>query len=123
MGMISVGGVALPEPSEYEVNLADIDSENTTRNASGLLIREPIRQGIYKIAVGWEGLTRAQLQTITSAVAPAKLSVSFFDPTTGTSNITKNMYVGDRTGKLNVHMNESQRNNSRWDLSFNLIEY
>jgi len=123
MSMISVGGVTLPEPSEYEVSLADIDSENTTRNAKGVLIRDPVRQGVYKINIGWEGLTRAQLQTITTAVAPAKLSVSFFDPTTGTSNVTKSMYTGDRSGRLVKHLNESQRADSRWDLSFSLIEY
>ena len=123
MAMITVGGVSLPEPSEYQVSLSDIDSENTTRNAQGVLIREPIRQGIYKIAIGWEGLTRAQLQTVTAAVAAAKLSVSFFDPTTGTANVTKSMYVGDRAAGISVHMSESQRASSRWDLSFNLIEY
>ena len=123
MAMISIGGVALPGPSSYDVMLADIDSENTTRNAQGVLIRDRVRGGMYKINIGWSGLTPAQLRTITSAVASAKLSVSFFDATTETSNVTKQMYVGDRSASLVSHMDESQRQKSRWDLSFNLIEY
>ena len=123
MAMISIGGAALKDPSAYSVALQDVDSENTTRNAKGVLIRDRIRGGVYKISIGWEGLTRAQLQQITSAVSGVKLSVSFFDPTTGTTNVTRTMYVGDRSAELNTHMNESNRAISRWDLSFSLIEY
>jgi hypothetical protein len=123
MAMIAVGGVNLPEPSEYNVSLSDLDSENTTRNAKGVLIRDRVRAGVYKIDIGWEGLTRAQLQTITSAVSAAKLSVSFFDPTTGTANVTRTMYVGDRSGSLQSHLSEANRGASKWDLSFALVEY
>jgi len=123
MAMISIGGAGLPEPSDYTVSLSDMDSENTTRNTKGVLVRDRVRGGVYKIQIGWSGLTPAKLQQIASAVAPEKLSVSFFDPTTGTSNVSKEMYVGDRSAGLSAHMDESQRGNSRWDLSFNLIEY
>ena len=121
--MISIGGTALPNPTDYEVQLADLDSENTTRNAQGVLLRDRVRGGTYTISIGWEGLTQAQLRSITSAVAPAAVSVSFFDPTTGTANITRQMYAGNRRSRLSVHLNESRRAQSRWDLSFNLIEY
>ena len=123
MAMISIGGTALPSPTSYSVSLSDLDSENTTRNAQGVLIRDRVRAKVYKIDIGWEFLSPAQLQTITNAAAGVKLSVSFFDPTTGTANVTKTMYVGDRQAGLKSHMDENNRAVSGWDLSFALIEY
>jgi hypothetical protein len=123
MALISIGGAALPEPSSYAVSNSDMDSENTTRNAKGVLVRDRVRAKIYKIEVGWEGLTPARLKAITDAVAPAKVSVAFFDPTTGTASVTKQMYAGDRSARLNTHLSEPQRGKSRWDLSFSLVEF
>ncbi|MPW25943.1 hypothetical protein GC105_09085 [Alkalibaculum sp. M08DMB] len=120
MAMITIGGTALPNPSEYSVVLQDIDSENTKRSETARLSRERLRAGVYKIEIGWIGLTRAQLKLITDALKPAKVSVQFFDPTSA-SNPTAQMYAGDRTGKLNTYLQEGAQ--SYWDINFSLTEY
>jgi len=119
MAMIRIDGVDLPAPVEYSVSLQDLDSENTKRTETGVLQRDRIRAGVYKIQVKWR-VTKAQLKIITDALKPAKFSVTFFDPTTNT-NPTRQMYCGDRTADL--IKNSSNPDESVWDLSTSLIEY
>lgn len=121
MALITVGSTPLPDPVEYSVSLQDIDSENTRRTETGLLTRDRVRAGLYKIQATWK-VTKTQLKTITDAIAPAKFSVTFFDPTTGT-NPTKDMYSGDRTGNLILLKDPNSPGDSLWELSVALIEY
>jgi hypothetical protein len=117
--MIQINGVDLPAPVEYSVSLQDIDSENTRRTETGVLQRDRVRAGVYKIQVKWR-VTKTQLKTITDALKPAKFSVMFFDPTTST-NPTRSMYCGDRNADLLY--NEVNPDESLWELSTSLIEY
>lgn len=119
MALIKVGSTDLPAPVEYSVTLQDIDSDNTKRTETGLLQRDRVRAGVYKIQAKWI-VTKTQLKTITDAIAPAKFSITFFDPTTST-NPTKNMYCGDRSA--NLILNKSNPNESMWELSTSFIEY
>jgi len=119
MALIQINGVNLPPPVEYSVELYDIDSENTKRTETGVLQRDRVRAGVYKIQVKWK-VTKAQLKTITDALKPAKFSVMFFDPTTST-NPTKYMYCGDRSA--NLILNKNNPDDSLWELSTSLIEY
>lgn len=121
MAMITISSTELPAPSEYTVSLQDIDSENTRRTEAGVLTRDRVRGGIYKIQVIWK-VTKTQLKTITDAIAPAKFSVTFFDPTTSTSP-TRDMYCGDRVGKLMLLKDPENPGESLWELSTSLIEY
>lgn len=120
MALISIGGVELPGLYKYEVGKADIDSENTKRTETGLLVRDRVRAGVYKIEAGFR-VTTTQLKTITDAISPASFSVTFFDPTSS-ANVTKTMYAGDKKAEL-VHYNNSVPNNSLWELSVSLVEY
>ena len=117
MALITIGTTPLPDPAEYSVTLQDIDSENTRRTEAGVLTRDRVRAGVYKIQATWK-VNKTDLKKITDAVSPAKFSVTFFDPTTS-SNPTKDMYVGDRTANL-IHLESGQ---SLWELSLSLIEY
>lgn len=121
MALLTIGGVALPDPTEYKVTLQDLDSDNTTRSETGKLHRDRIRAGIYKIEVSWV-VTKAELKIITDAVAPARFSVSFFDPTKA-NYTTAQMYAGDRSGGLKVNANANVGNASIWSLSCSLTEY
>ena len=121
MALITIGSTPLPDPVEYTVSLQDIDSENTRRTETGLLTRDRVRGGVYKIQATWK-VTKTQLKTITDAIAPAKFSVSFFDPTTS-SNPTKDMYSGDRIGNLILLKDTGSSSESLWELSASLIEY
>jgi hypothetical protein len=117
MALITIGTTPLPDPAEYSVTLQDIDSENTRRTEAGVLTRDRVRAGVYKIQATWK-VNKTDLKKITDAVSPAKFSVTFFDPTTS-SNPTKDMYVGDRTANL-IHLESGQ---SLWELTLSLIEY
>lgn len=117
MALITIGSTTLPDPSEYSVSLQDIDSENTRRTEAGVLTRDRVRAGVYKIQATWK-VNKTDLKKITDAVSPAKFSVTFFDPTTS-SNPTKDMYVGDRMARL-IHLESGQ---SLWELTLSLIEY
>ena len=117
MALITIGTTPLPDPAEYSVTLQDIDSENTRRTEAGVLTRDRVRAGVYKIQATWK-VNKTGLKKITDAVSPAKFSVTFFDPTTST-NPTRPMYVGDRTARL-IHLESGQ---SFWELTLSLIEY
>lgn len=119
--IITIGSTELPAPVEYTVSLQDIDSENTRRTEAGILTRDRVRGGVYKIQVAWK-VTKTQLKTITDAISPAQFSVTFFDPTTSTDP-TKYMYSGDRTGKLILLKDPNNPGESLWELSTSLIEY
>lgn len=121
MAMISINGVDLPTPTEYSVALQDIDSDNTRRTEAGILTRDRVRAGVYKIEVAWK-ITKAQLKTITDAISPAKFSVTFFDPTTSSTS-TKDMYCGDRGGKMMNCFNPAIPGENMWEFSTSLIEY
>ena len=97
--------------------MQDIDSENTRRTEAGILTRDRVRAGVYKIQATWK-VNKTELKTITDAVKPAQFAVTFFDPTTST-NPTRPMYVGDRTANL-LYLESGQ---SLWELTLSLIEY
>jgi len=120
MALIQINGVNLPPPVEYSVELYDIDSENTKRTETGVLQRDRVRQGVYKMQVKWL-IKKSQLRIITDALKPAKFKVTFFDPTT-LEMPTREMYCGDRKANL-VKYNGSSPDDSWWELSTSLIEY
>lgn len=118
MAMITIDGVDLPSPSSFKLPRFDMDSGDTNRNELGVLQRDRIRQGIYKIELEFKGINSSNLYLIESAIEPAELNVTFPTPT---GKQTKKMYAGDR----NVEMVKYDDNPDliRWNLSFNLVEY
>lgn len=123
MALIEIGGVQMPNPSTYKVTRSDLDSENTKRTEVGLLQRDRVRAGIYKIELGWEALTPDELKLIVDAIVPEEVNISFFDPTTFTINKSAQMYAGTITSELVRKMKETAPDESYWSLAFNLTEY
>ena len=118
MAMITIDGVDLPSPSVFRIPRSDLDSSDTGRNELGVLQRDRIRQGIYKIELEWKGIDSSQLHLIESAIEPAELNVRFPTPT---GMQTKKMYAGDRNVEMVKYSDDF--NKIRWNISFNLIEY
>ncbi|HZJ99462.1 MAG TPA: DUF6711 family protein [Tissierellaceae bacterium] len=116
--MININGVRLPDPSVYNIPLSDLDSESTGRNEKGVLHRDRLRQGIYKIELEWWAIDNSKVQTILSAVQPDNFSVRFIDHV---GYKTKTMYAGDKNVEMVRYM--SDRNKMAWNVSFNLIEF
>src|SRR5690554_1217739 len=117
MAMMKIGTKDLPAPSKYSVTLQDIDGESTRRTEAGTLIRDRVRAGVYKIQATWK-VKDSDLKTITDAIAPAKFSVTFYDPTTDTTP-QKEMQCGDRSAELKLHRDGE----SLWELTVTLTEY
>ena len=118
MAMITIDGVDLPSPSVFKIPRSDLDSSDTGRNELGVLQRDRIRQGIYKIELEWKGINSSELHLIESAIEPAELNVTFPTPT---GMQIKKMYAGDRNVEM-VSYNDDY-NKIIWNISFNLIEY
>lgn len=118
MAMISIDGVDLPAPSVLKIPRSDLDSSDTGRNELGILQRDRIRQGIYKIELEWKGITSSQLHLIESAIEPSEINVTFPTPT---GMKTKKMYAGDRNVEIVKYDKDFDK--IRWNISFNLIEY
>lgn len=118
MAILNIDGVDLPAPSSFKSPDFDLDSDDTNRNEEGVLQRDRVRQGIYKIELEWNGITSAQLATIKSALQPASFEVVF---PSENGYITKTMYAGDRNVEM-VKYNEDY-SEIRWNLSCNLTEY
>lgn len=118
MDIITIDGVTLPHPSSLKIGRSDLDSPDTTRNEEGYLQRDRIRQGVYKIELGFIAKTSSEITTIESAIQNAELMVTFPTPQ---GMQTKKMYVGDRSS--NIVLYNGGGDNIRWDMSFNLIEY
>ena len=119
MEIITIDGVVLPAPTSLSVSMSDLDSPDTTRNEQGVLQRDRVREGVYKVELEFNVKKGNEIQLIESAIKNAKLSVTFPD-TTG--RITKEMYVGDRSKNV-VLYNGGVSDEIRWDLRFNLVEY
>lgn len=118
MAMLILDGVTIhPDPSVYSLPEQDLDSENSGRNELGVMIRDRLRQGMYKIELEWFALTNSELKTILGAISKAEFNATFL---TEDGYVTKKMYAGDRGKSLIRYMGDT--NKMRWNLKFNLIE-
>ena len=92
--LITVDGVAWPEPSEYSANTSTI--VDSGRNVQGMVVGSVVRSGVSKIEVKWRYLTAQQWASV---IGPFDtnfyVSVRFFDQSSA-GYITKQMYVSDR---------------------------
>lgn len=118
MDIITIDGVPLPHPSSLKIGRSDLDSPDTTRNEEGFLQRDRVRQGVYKIELSFKAKTSSEIATLESAVQGASLNVTFPTPQ---GRQTKTMYAGDRS--IDVVLYNGGGDKTRWDMSFNLIEY
>lgn len=100
--LVTVAGVALPEPSTYTGNTSTL--VDSARNVDGKMIGSVIRDDVAKVELQWKYLTVAQWAAVNklfkqSAGGAFINSVTFFDQSAGTY-ITRQMYVGDRNAGL-----------------------
>lgn len=96
--LVTVGGVALPEPSTYRANTSTL--VDSGRNVQGQMIGSVIRDDVAKVELSWRYLTVEQWARIgklfkSSSGGGFIRSVTFFDQTEG-RYVTREMYVSDR---------------------------
>ena len=115
MQLIVIDGTPLPTPSEYKVQLSDLDSSGTGRTEDGVLIRERVRGGVAKISLRWDALSTADCAKVLNATAPDSMQVQYFFGEMRTAQ----MYAGDRTADLKA----AREGQAVWDVAVNLIEF
>lgn len=100
--LITVGGVPLPEPSEYGGNTSTV--VDSARNVGGYFIGSVVRDDVAKVEASWRFLTVEQWADINklfkrSVGGKFINTVTFFDQTTG-DYATRQLYVSDRSASM-----------------------
>ena len=116
MELVSFGTYTPPSPTKYSLDIQDIDSEDSGRGETGYMVRERVREGIYKLSLAFTNITSDDVLNIKEAISPALIRVVLFDG----DNVSANMYVGNRSLVLKSVDDEGI---CYWDMSFNLTEY
>ena len=115
MALISISGVALPTPSDFQVGYMDISKAE--RNANGLMIIERITTK-RKLSLAYSYASESQAAQILKAVAPTFYTVTYLDPLTNTMK-SGSFYSGDRNIGMVSYINGKPVYK---ELGFNLIE-
>lgn len=119
MAFLTIGGVEVAAPTKFNVNLQDLDSEDSGRNKlTGKMARARI--GTYaKIELEWNNLNKDECTAILNAISSTFFAVSYIDPKRGRR--TRNFYAGDISTE---GFNYDSSNDLVWykTVKFNLIE-
>ena len=92
--LVSVAGVALPEPSGYSATTATL--VDSARNVEGKVVGSVIRSDVAKVELKWRYLPVAQWAEILSLFTQSFYNqVTFFNQSTAKYE-TREMYVSDR---------------------------
>ena len=118
--LVTVAGVALPEPSEYRANTSTL--VDSARNVSGYVIGSVIRNDVAKVELKWRYLTAQQWASVLSLFTNNFYnSVTFFNQATA-SYTTRQMYVGDRQSGMWRRHPETGAVMGFTDCSLSLVE-
>lgn len=96
--LVTVAGVALPEPSEYSASTSTL--VDSARNVSGYVVGAVVRSDVAKVELSWRYLTARQWADILSLFTNNFYNnVRFFNQATA-DYTTRQMYVGDRSAGM-----------------------
>lgn len=119
MALLSVDGVALREPSKYDITYKDLDSENSYTSETGILNRDMIRSNQHTISVGWDRLTANEMKVILQAVSnKSEFQLKYFDYY-DMDYKTGRFYANDRQGVGK----KVRKIGGLFSLSFNITEF
>jgi len=111
----------LPNPQKMQVDVQDLDADNTGRNQKGTLKRDRVRGGataVRKVNCTFAPMGANDMKLTLQAVKDATFTLQFPDPYTGATR-SSIVYVGDR----NAPMYSLISNTWLWQsLSMNFVE-
>jgi len=96
--MFKINGQNVPAPSRVTVNLQDLSSGDSGRNADGTAMIDFIATK-RKIEVEWPAMYAQPMAELMTAMKPITFTVTYIDPETGTAK-TITCYKGDRTAPV-----------------------
>ena len=121
---ITVNGAVLPDPSEWNYQVGDLDTSGS-RDANGYLHRAYVTTKInYEFK--WNALEWSMLAYILDAVQHEKFTLVAPDPRSVGTWYKGEYYVGDRTGKGFYFIPDMPQQHSEvatYDLKLKFIEY
>lgn len=103
MALLTIGGVAMPTPTEFTVNVMDLSKAD--RNANGSMVLERIATK-QKLQCKWSYITDYDLSKVLTAIKSTSYYVTYIDPVTN-SWTTRNMYCGDRASGYITYQNNT----------------
>jgi hypothetical protein len=115
MALITIGGITLPDPTEFQVGVMDISKAE--RNANGRMIIERVSTK-RKLFLTYSYIIRQHAELVLQLVAPTSYTVKYLDPQTDAWK-SGSFYCGDRQLGMLDYFNGVPRYK---DFSFNLIE-
>jgi len=98
--LITVDGVALPQPYLYSWSLQDVSAPNAGRTEDALMHKDRVAQK-RKIQLGWRMKSTAVASQILKAFNPEYVSVRYFDIMDNQYEV-RVFYVGDRESPVKV---------------------
>lgn len=118
--LVTVAGVALPEPSEYSASTSTL--VDSARNVSGYVVGSVIRSDVAKVELKWRYLTARQWADVLSLFNQSFYNnVRFFNQATA-DYTTRQMYVGDRSAGMWRRHPETGAVMGFTDCSLSLVE-
>lgn len=95
---VKINGVQLPSPSDYQVELNDLDSENSKRYVTtGKMRRKRIRKNVLSITLKWDLLSMPEVKTLINLCADEQsYTATIYIPDEGI-NGTKVMYSNKKS--------------------------
>lgn len=113
--MLKINNIKMPTPSSYDLNIEDLDSEESRRLESGYLTRSVIRKNVHKLNLSWKNIYDNDVKLIKDNISKDYFTVLF---KTEVGAISANMYAGSRRFKLIRSIN----GRNIWEMSVNLVE-
>ena len=96
--LVTVAGVPLPEPSEYNASTSTI--VDSARNVSGYVIGSVVRHDVAKIELKWRYLTAQQWANVLRLFTNNFYNDETFFNQAPADYETRQMYVGDRSAGM-----------------------
>jgi hypothetical protein len=115
MALVTIGGVAVPTPTEFQVGYQDISKAE--RNASGTMIIERIATK-RKLFFTYAFITHTDASKLLKMLAPTTYTVTYYDPHDNQMK-SGSFYCGDRQLGFIDYQNGIPRYK---EFNFNLIE-
>lgn len=124
MALLSVNGIALQEPSTYNITKGDLYSDNSYTSETGYLVMDMIRPNRVTIDVEWGRLTQAQFQAIASQISNGieSFQLTYFDYYIG-QDVTGTFHAQDRSGQAIRVRRTNDGGYENYTLSTQLIEF
>lgn len=118
--ILKCDGVQLKNPTTYDIQYADLDSDNSFTSETGFLVRDMIRANQRTIAVSWDRLTLGELSSLLKrCTAKSSVTLEYLDFYSGVITTGK-FYTDNRQGATRKIKTLA---NGLFSLSFNFIEF